>query len=350
MTDIILHHYAASPFSEKVRIAFGIKQARLEVGRDPQHHAQARPDAADRRLSQDAGDADRRRHLLRHPAHHAGDREARCPTPPLLPKGREGEARAHHHVDRPQHLLARRRRGHGPDRRQAVGEAFKKDRSEFSGRSFDPERLQAALPMVARPDLRPAVAGRGDAGRRPHVPAGRRAGLADCALYNPVWFIQEQLGAARPAPLDRLPEIVAWSRAHEGARQRQAHRHQGGRRARHRQGGQARRRPASMPNDPSGLKAGQKISVTPDDTGKVPVTGALVGLAPDRISIKRSDARVGDVVVHFPRAGFIVQPAIARPRLSAPARSRRRRWRGCRRRRAGPCRAAGSAGPSRRPA
>ena len=59
-------------------------------------------------------------------------------------------------------------------------------------------------------------------------------------------------------------------------------------------------------NDPSGLKAGQKISVTPDDTGKVPVTGTLVGLTADRISIIRSDARVGDVVVHFPRAGFIV--------------------------------------------
>jgi len=59
-------------------------------------------------------------------------------------------------------------------------------------------------------------------------------------------------------------------------------------------------------NDPSGLTAGQAISVTPDDTGKVPVTGILVGLAPDRISIRRSDPRVGDVVVHFPRAGYVV--------------------------------------------
>ena len=62
-------------------------------------------------------------------------------------------------------------------------------------------------------------------------------------------------------------------------------------------------------NDPSGLKAGQTISVTPDDTGKVPVSGALVGLTNDRISIKRHDEQVGDVVVHFPRAGFIITPA-----------------------------------------
>jgi glutathione S-transferase len=61
-------------------------------------------------------------------------------------------------------------------------------------------------------------------------------------------------------------------------------------------------------NDPSGFKAGQRLTVTPDDTGRVPVTGELVGLAADRISLKRSDPRVGDVVVHFPRADFIVQP------------------------------------------
>ena len=35
------------------------------------------------------------------------------------------------------------------------------------------------------------------------------------------------------------------------------------------------------------------------------MTGTLVGLTADRVSIIRSDERVGDVVVHFPRAGFI---------------------------------------------
>ena len=61
-------------------------------------------------------------------------------------------------------------------------------------------------------------------------------------------------------------------------------------------------------NDPSGLRAGQTISVTPDDTGKVAVTGVLVGLTPDRVSLRRSDQRAGDVVVHFPRAGYVVVP------------------------------------------
>ena len=69
-------------------------------------------------------------------------------------------------------------------------------------------------------------------------------------------------------------------------------------------------RARSTTSDPSGLKAGQKISVTPDDTGKVPVTGdAGRALEPTASRSSRSDERVGDVVVHFPRAGFIVQPA-----------------------------------------
>ena len=31
--------------------------------------------------------------------------------------------------------------------------------------------------------------------------------MPDCALYNPVWFIQQHLGVAA-SPLDRLPRIV----------------------------------------------------------------------------------------------------------------------------------------------
>ena len=59
MTDIILHHYETSPYSEKVRLGLG-----LGIGGNPRH-AKTRPDGADRRLPQDARVADRRGHLLR---------------------------------------------------------------------------------------------------------------------------------------------------------------------------------------------------------------------------------------------------------------------------------------------
>jgi glutathione S-transferase len=59
MTDIILHHYETSPYSEKVRLGLGLKAWR-GISRDSDGHAKTRPDSADRRLPQDASLADRR--------------------------------------------------------------------------------------------------------------------------------------------------------------------------------------------------------------------------------------------------------------------------------------------------
>src|SRR5262249_12531486 len=138
---------------------------------------------------------------------------------------------------------------------------------------------------------------------------GTAASLADCALYNPVWFLQSRLGQGpAPAPLDRLPKVVEWAERMKAF---------GNGKPTDMQAAVALEiAKAATPEaakvdegDPSGLKAGQKISVVPDDTGKVPVSGTLVGLSADRVSLIRSDARVGDVVVHFPRAGYIITPA-----------------------------------------
>ena len=62
------------------------------------------------------------------------------------------------------------------------------------------------------------------------------------------------------------------------------------------------------PADPNGRKPGDIVSVMPDDYGKVPVRGEIVSLSAQHIAIRRSDERTGEVVVHFPRAGFLVIP------------------------------------------
>ena len=49
--DLILHHYDASPFSEKVRVVLGMKGRGVALGGDSHHHAQARFFAPHRRLS-----------------------------------------------------------------------------------------------------------------------------------------------------------------------------------------------------------------------------------------------------------------------------------------------------------
>jgi glutathione S-transferase len=184
--------------------------------------------------------------------------DRRLPSPPFLPKGREGEARAiTMWADR---LIFSPAVGVVMSQvADKFGEAFKKDRSEFSGRSFDPERMRAALPTVrdqtyALLSLAEAMLGDG----RKFVLGGEPS-LADCALYNPVWFIQQQLATA--SPLDRLPRIVAWT---ERMRALGEGKRQDIRRPMRSIAKAAKPDPTSVDSkDPSGLRAGQKLSVTP---------------------------------------------------------------------------------------
>lgn len=60
--------------------------------------------------------------------------------------------------------------------------------------------------------------------------------------------------------------------------------------------------------DPGGLKAGCPVIVTPDDNARVPVKGTLVAASEAEIVVHRKDAQAGDLHIHFPRLGFDVSP------------------------------------------
>ena len=305
MVDIILHHYAASPFAEKVRVALGLKQAAWKSVDIP--NVMPKPDLMPLTggyrktpVMQIGADiyCDTQLIML--------ELDKRLPAPGLLPKGREGEARAI--------TMWADRNIFGPAVGVVMsqipiegrfGETFKKDRSEFSGRSFDPERLRAALPMMRDQTYALLSLARTmlSDGRKfllgQNLPGRLRALQSGVVHPEPA---RRDSRSARPAARHR--RLVAAHEAWAVASRTDI------------TAGEALGiAKATEPgttffdvNDPSGLKAGQKISVTPDDTGRVPVEGIVVGLTPDRVSIQRSDPRVGDVVVHFPRAGFVVVP------------------------------------------
>ena len=56
------------------------------------------------------------------------------------------------------------------------------------------------------------------------------------------------------------------------------------------------------------MQPGQLVEVMPIDYGFQPVRGELVVAAFDEIAVSRSDPEVGHIVVHFPRMGFQVTP------------------------------------------
>ena len=59
-----------------------------------------------------------------------------------------------------------------------------------------------------------------------------------------------------------------------------------------------------------GFAAGQAVTVAAIDTGPDPVAGSLVGLSADSVVIRRTDARAGTVQVHFPRFGFQIKKEV----------------------------------------
>jgi glutathione S-transferase len=61
------------------------------------------------------------------------------------------------------------------------------------------------------------------------------------------------------------------------------------------------------PDDPLCLREGEQVSVSPDDYGKVPVTGKLVTLELHEVAVRREHPRVGTVVTHFPRIGYRIE-------------------------------------------
>ena len=56
-----------------------------------------------------------------------------------------------------------------------------------------------------------------------------------------------------------------------------------------------------------GFEAGQAVTVAPTDYGIDPVAGELVGLTAEQVTLRRTDERAGTVHVHFPRAGFQIK-------------------------------------------
>lgn len=66
--------------------------------------------------------------------------------------------------------------------------------------------------------------------------------------------------------------------------------------------------PSGAKPDPLGLAEGDAVLVAPDDTRRGAVRGRLVALDEHEVAVHRTHEQCGDVVVHFPRLGYRVTP------------------------------------------
>ena len=136
---------------------------------------------------------------------------------------------------------------------------------------------------------------------------GEKATAADLAAYHPIWFARQNGGPEIEALLpvvaigpwyDRVAAIghgsvtdLTSEEAIEIAKKAQS----------------SEPKDWSLAGEDAGLKPGDWVSVTPDDYGN-PVFGRLLAWKAEEVVIRHEDPSVGHVNLHFPLAGFDVRP------------------------------------------
>lgn len=302
-SEIIFHHYWTSPFSEKVRIIFGMKGLTWRSVEIPS--IMPKPD-----LMPLTGGY-RKTPVMQIGADIYCDTqliiralERRHPTPAIIPHAGLSFALAFW-SDRPffQATVPLIFGEVGP----MIPEAFKKDREKmFPDRPFNYEQMKAAIPAFkdqwrANADFLEAQLGDGRA-----FVLGEVATVDDAHAYMNFWFLKSFFAPTADALLKEFPRTTAWldrvkaigHGTHTPMDSKEALAIAKA----------AMSTAVARPDDhdPNGRKPGDKVAVMADDYGRDPVAGELVFSNAQEIAIKRTDPAVGEVVVHFPRAGFLV--------------------------------------------
>lgn len=304
MSELILHHYDASPFSEKIRLVFGRKRLAWRSALQP--NMMPKPELVPltggyRRIPVLQVGAD----VYCDSQRIVRELERLHPSPTLYPDGSEGVCHA-------MNLWADRMlfQAAVPVVFGKIGDAvpkeFIEDRRKLMG-GGDFAAYIAAAPLFAeqlraQASLLEAQLG----GGRPFL-LGAEPSLADFAAYHPVWFLRAIPPAA--AALAEFPAVGAW------AERVAAIGH--GRRSEIApadalaiaKAAQPRPGAGVAPGEPNGLTAGERVNVVPDDYGFDPVAGELVAADVHEVAVRRTSPETGELVVHFPRAGFRVTRA-----------------------------------------
>ncbi|BBP02716.1 glutathione S-transferase [Sulfuriferula plumbiphila] len=305
MNEIIIHHYPASPVSEKIRTGMGLKKLAwrsVEHNRLPDRPELFAMTGGYRRIPVMQIGADiycDTQCILR-------ELERRVPSPTFFPNKDAGLPFAlSRWSDGPMFELAFRV-AFAPvvDR---LPPALVTDRTRlYLGAQGDLKKEAADLPHTLA-QLRPQlgwleaclVTGH-------HFMLGSEPGMPDLLAWYLVWFVRERYAAAREF-LAEFPMLNAW------AQRMQAIGH----------GTSTPMTPiealaiakAAEPatgektdaHDPQGLKPGMKVTIVPiTHGGDQPIAGTVRAVDRDTIAVSREHADCGRVAVHFPRVGYRV--------------------------------------------
>jgi glutathione S-transferase len=300
----ILHHFEASPFSEKIRIIFGFKQIAWQSSLIPR--ILPKPDLVP------LTGGYRRTPVMQIGADVYCDTviimrelERRFPVPTLFPGGNAGLPWVVGQWTDRAFFLSTVNLVFG-SLGDKVPREFIEDRTRLRGAPFDIKTMTAALPhhrVQVRAHLGFIEAQLKDGARNWLL---GEFSLADVSAYMNLWYVRSNLADGADALLAGFPATRDWEQRlraiGHGRRTDISPRDALDIASR----GKHASPEASDPADPSGCKVGDKAAVFADEFVKTEIVGEIVSLSVEQVAIRRQDPQVGEVVVHFPRAGYVV--------------------------------------------
>jgi glutathione S-transferase len=301
MPEIILHHYPLSPYSEKIRLALGLKGVSWKSVEIPVWTP--RP-----KLTPMTGGY-RRTPILQVGAEFYCDTlhilrvvEGLSSSGSLYPKGQEAIAKAlGWWIEKGSFMNAVCLTiGNMPGLpRELIDE-----RRPLFRVNLDPQELRAKRALyLQRVNAHIAWLAQALSDGRKFI-LGEQPSAADLSAYHPIWFARQNGG-------DEINELVAFASVIDPWYKRVAAMGHGT---------SSEMSPdqaievakSNTPSEPLewsreaenvGLHRGDWVSVTPDDYGN-PVYGSLLSWADDEVVLRHEDPSVGKVNLRFPRVGF----------------------------------------------
>ena len=307
MSDLILHHYPTSPFSEKIRLILGYKGLAWKSVIIPR--IMPKPDV----VALTGGY--RRTPFLQIGADIYCDTALICdvlehhaPDPSLYPPKLKGAARVLAQWADSTLFWAAMGYNLSPKGAAALfagqppeaAQAFAADRGAMRNNmtSLRPGDATSAYRSYLR-RLATMLDG------QPFL-MGDAPCVADFAAYHPLWF-SRVVNPAVAGILDATPDVLAWMDRMAAF----GHGHLSKFTSAEAIAVAAAAQPVSVAQDAfqddHGIALGSRVTVAAEAFGTEPTEGVLRAATRTRYTLERADERVGKVHVHFPRIGFVLK-------------------------------------------
>lgn len=312
-TDLVLHHYPMSPFSEKIRRVLAHKRLAWRSVVVPA--VLPKPGV----VALTGGY--RRAPFLQVGADIYCDSALVCdvlehvqPEPPLYPPHLRGVSRVFAQWADTTLFWAAMAYNFQP---RGSAQVFKGDEDVAAAFAADRKAMRTNMTVLRAPDATSAY--RSYLRRIASMVEehdflfGADACVADFAAYHPLWFTRRQVPAladilaVTPAVGEWMDRIAAFGLA-RGEEFAAADALEVAARSEPQPAGENLLVDSGFQDD-HGIPLGAQVTVTPESFGTEASAGVLVAATRTHYTLRREDPRVGALHVHFPRIGYVLRPA-----------------------------------------